>query len=245
VKLPDYNAVFNQVCSRFYFTCRKTFEAPQYVDIQYLTLKGYMKGVLGNTWTLKHDLPTISWFAANPPHASCVPELTKTLEAEVNALTVMVPGDFYFWGGAFGRAAQLATIAEQVGRTDLIDKVVAILKESVEYWFDVDHRPAAAYETGWGGFVNGDGWNNTWVDFGNVSTLFKSISYLNLSMQNHYSKIQPMDSSFRPTTTTIISTTDICSMVQPSLVNMTLLGWTKISISSYSKFQFLTVHAQY
>jgi len=147
---------------------RKVLENPNYVNIQYLTLKGYMKGVRGNTWTLKHNLPAISWFPANDPHPSCVPELTKTLEAEVNALTVMVPGDFYFWGGAFGRAAQLATIAEHVGRTDLINKVVDILKESIGYWFDPAHRPQAAYEPGWGGFINGDGWNNTWVDFGNA-----------------------------------------------------------------------------
>ncbi len=129
-----------------------------------------MKGVAGNTWVLKHALPTISWFAANAPQASCLPELTKTLEVEVNALTVMIPGDFYFWGGGIGRAAQLATIAEHIGRNDLIEKVVTILKESIAYWFDPAHRPAATYETGWGGFINGDGWNNTWVDFGNVSS---------------------------------------------------------------------------
>ena len=128
-----------------------------------------MKGVLGNRWVQRHDLPTISWFSANDPHPSCVPELVRTLEIEVRRLEVMIPGDFYFWGGAFARAAQLATIAEHVGRQDLIPTVVDILKESVGYWFDPTHKPGAAFETGWGGFVNSEGWNNTWVDFGNVS----------------------------------------------------------------------------
>ncbi len=64
--------------------------------------------------------------------------------------------------------SQLATIAEQVGRTDLIGRVVDVLKASVGHWFDPDHVPHAAFETGWGGFINKEGWNNSWVDFGNV-----------------------------------------------------------------------------
>ncbi|CAL8124059.1 unnamed protein product [Orchesella dallaii] len=147
---------------------RRALQNPNYVDIQYLTLKGNMKGVRGNTWTLRHELPTISWFAQNAPHASCVNELKKTLEAEVNKLEVMIPGDFYFWGGAFGRASRLALIAEHIGETELINKVVDILKQSIEYWFQPGRTPSAAFETGWGGFINKDGWNNTWVDFGNA-----------------------------------------------------------------------------
>lgn len=127
-----------------------------------------MKGVLGNVWTQRFDLPTISWFAENPVHPSCLPELTKTLEAEVDRLEEMIPGDFYFWGGAFGRASRLALIAEHIGRNDLVQEVISALKLSINHWFDLAHVPAAAYETGWGGFINKEGWNNTWVDFGNV-----------------------------------------------------------------------------
>ncbi len=70
---------------------------PSYVaNMEYSTLKGIMKGVLGNSWTLRYELPTIDWFPKNPIHPSCMSELVKTLEAEVNALTPSVPGDFYF-----------------------------------------------------------------------------------------------------------------------------------------------------
>ncbi|CAG7831711.1 unnamed protein product [Allacma fusca] len=147
---------------------RQVLQGANFVDIQYLTLKGQMRGVAGNTWVQRHNLPTISWFAQNAPHPSCIPELTKTVEAEVKALHVEIPGDFYFWGGSFGRAAQIATIAEHIGRIDLANQVVAILKQSVGYWFDPAHVPAAAFETAWGGFINREGWNNTWVDFGNA-----------------------------------------------------------------------------
>jgi endo-1,3(4)-beta-glucanase len=110
--------------------------APTYVDIDYLTMKGKMRGVRGDTWTLRHDLPTVKWFAENDPQASCLNQLNRSLEVEVNRLTPSNPGDFYFWGGSVARKAQLATIAEHIGRQDLIAKVLQILKDSIEPWFD-------------------------------------------------------------------------------------------------------------
>jgi len=140
---------------------RKVLQAPTYANIQYLTLKGYMKGVLGNKWTLKHALPTISWFSQNPVQASCLLELNRTLEVEVNALKKVVPNDFYYWGGEFAAKAQLATIAEQIGRMDLVGKVVDVLKQSVVYFFNPTNIPSAKYEPAWGGFSNGDGWTDS------------------------------------------------------------------------------------
>lgn len=97
--------------------------------------------------------------------------LRKTLKAEAESLEVMVPGDFYFWGGTWAKVSRLALIAEHLGgegTQEVIAKVLDILKKSVEYWFDGNRTPSAAFETGWGGFINKDGWNNTWVDFGNA-----------------------------------------------------------------------------
>jgi endo-1,3(4)-beta-glucanase len=148
--------------------CRKVLSSPNYENIQYLTTKGYMKGVVGKTWTLTHQLPTITWFPPNSPQQSCLSQLNQTLQYDVDSLAVMVPGDFYYWGGSAARAARLALIAEHIGRNDLVTTVVNILKQSFAYWFDPTHTPGAGYETGWGGFINADGWNNTWVDFGNV-----------------------------------------------------------------------------
>ncbi|GAB5591706.1 hypothetical protein Unana1_06606 [Umbelopsis nana] len=147
---------------------RKVLSNPTYMSIQYLTTKGYMKGVVGSTWTLIHQLPTITWFPPNAPQTSCLSQLNQTLQYDVNSLTVMVPGDFYYWGGAFARAARMALIAEHIGRNDLVTTVVNILKQSFAYWLDPTHHPGAGYETGWGGVINADGWNNTWVDFGNA-----------------------------------------------------------------------------
>ena len=67
-----------------------------------------------------------------------------------------------------GRAASLATIADHIGETDLRDQVIQQMIISYDYWFNTSHTPGMAYETNWGGVVNGAGWNNTWVDFGNA-----------------------------------------------------------------------------
>ncbi|ODM87310.1 Endo-1,3(4)-beta-glucanase 1 [Orchesella cincta] len=147
---------------------RRALQNPNYVGVEYLTLKGMMKGIRGDKWEMRHELPTITWFSPNAPHPSCLNELKKTLEVEVNNLEVMIPGDFYFWGGAFGRASRLALIAEHIGENGLVNRVVDILKQSIDYWFQSGRTPSAAFETGWGGFINKEGWNNTWVDFGNA-----------------------------------------------------------------------------
>ncbi|KAG2186363.1 hypothetical protein INT43_002801, partial [Umbelopsis isabellina] len=147
---------------------RKVLQNPVSANIQYLTTKGYMKGTVGNTWTLKHTLPSITWFTPNAVQSSCIAQLNQTLDYDVNALSVIVPGDFYYWGGAFARAARLALIADHIGRKDLVTKVTTILAESFAYWLDPTHAPGAAYETGWGGVVNAAGWNNANVDFGNA-----------------------------------------------------------------------------
>ena len=132
-----------------------------------MTLKGYMKPVLGNTWTLQYALPKEGFFALNSVDTSCVAELTQVLEYEISQLQKSVPGDFYFGGGSIGRMSRLALIAEHMGRTDLIPQVVDLLKQSWQYWDWTNRTVMATYETNYGGFINGLGWNNSWVDFGN------------------------------------------------------------------------------
>jgi endo-1,3(4)-beta-glucanase len=121
---------------------RTSLQGPNFVNIEYLTLKGPMRGIRGDTWTLRYDLPTITWQAKEPIHSSCAQVLELTLEQDINALTPDIPGDFYFWGGSFGRTARLALIADQLGRQDLVGRVVGVLKQSVEPWFDPEHVPA-------------------------------------------------------------------------------------------------------
>lgn len=57
--------------------------------------------------------------------------------------------------------------SDELGRHDLVDKVVSYLKASFEHWFQSSSSTLPAYETAWGGIINKAGHNNVYVDFGN------------------------------------------------------------------------------
>ncbi|KAF7294669.1 Glycoside hydrolase family 81 protein [Mycena indigotica] len=136
--------------------------------LSYLTTKGYMKPTLGNVWKLNYALPTINWLAPRAPQASCTSQIIQALEYEVQHLTVAVPGDFYFWGKAFQGMARLALIADHVGRPDLINPVISVMKQSFAYWLNGRQSSTyAAYETAWGGVVDGPGASDPSIDYGN------------------------------------------------------------------------------
>ncbi|KAJ7118834.1 glycoside hydrolase family 81 protein [Mycena epipterygia] len=148
---------------------RKHLVNPAYVTgLSYLTTKGYMKPVVGHVWTLSYALPTITWQAPRAPQASCTQQIIQALEYEIAHLTVAVPGDFYYWGKAFQATARLALIADHVGRQDLIPAVLTVLKQSFAYWtVSGQSGTYAAYETAWGGVVDGAGATDPNIDFGN------------------------------------------------------------------------------
>ncbi|KAF8191514.1 glycoside hydrolase family 81 protein [Mycena galopus ATCC 62051] len=138
--------------------------------LSYLGTKGYMKPVLGNVWKLAYALPTITWLPPRAPQASCTNQIIQALEYEIAALTVAVPGDFYYWGKEFQAMARLALIADHMGRQDLIPAVITVLEQSFKYWLTAVPGPTstyAAYETAWGGVVDGAGASNANIDFGN------------------------------------------------------------------------------
>ncbi|KIY50828.1 glycoside hydrolase family 81 protein [Fistulina hepatica ATCC 64428] len=136
--------------------------------LSYLTTKGYMYPALGNVWELKYDLPTITWNAPRSPDSSCIPSIIAGLEYEIAHLPpIAAPGDFYFFGGHVAMVSRLALIAEEVGRSDLVQPVITYLEAMYAFWFSSSSPTQAAYETAWGGIINRAGYNNVYVDFGN------------------------------------------------------------------------------
>ncbi|KAJ7063588.1 glycoside hydrolase family 81 protein [Mycena amicta] len=148
---------------------RKRLVSPTYVTgLSYLTTKGYMKPALGNVWKLQYALPTTTWQAPRVPQASCTQQIIQALEYEVAHLTVAVPADFYFWGKEFQTMGRLALIADHLGRTDLIPTVLSVMEQSFAYWLNGPPQTTyAAYETAWGGVVDGPGASDPNIDFGN------------------------------------------------------------------------------
>ncbi|CAK5280983.1 unnamed protein product [Mycena citricolor] len=149
---------------------RKALISPTYIaGLTYLSTKGYMKPVRGNVWRLSYALPTITWQAPRVPQNSCLSQLEQALEYEVAHATVAVPSDFYFWGKAVQSLARLALIADHIGRTDLIQPVISVLKQSYSQWLTpgTSNVCYAAYDTVWGGVVDGPGATNPNIDYGN------------------------------------------------------------------------------
>ncbi|RDB25146.1 putative endo-1,3(4)-beta-glucanase 2 [Hypsizygus marmoreus] len=141
---------------------------PATSSLSYLTTKGYMYPAIGNIWNLRYNLPTITWNAPRTPDASCRSSLIAGLEYEISHLpAVAQPADFYFFGGHVAMVSRLALIAEQVGRTDLIQPVINYLKAMFGFLFNSASTAVPAYETSWGGIINRAGYNNVWVDYGN------------------------------------------------------------------------------
>ncbi|OAA76585.1 Glycoside hydrolase, family 81 [Akanthomyces lecanii RCEF 1005] len=152
---------------------RLTMQNPSFPPtsaLGYLTTKGWMYPAIGNLWRMNYALSDITWNAPRPLDSSCADGVRNGLEYEVGQLNVSsapVPGDFYYWGNTMAAQARLALIADDMGRHDLVDKVVSYLKASFEHWFQSSSSTLPAYETGWGGIINKAGHNNAYVDFGN------------------------------------------------------------------------------
>jgi len=135
--------------------------------VQFLTVKGYQSGVVGGAWTLQYPLTDISWFAPRPVDASCKNVLASALQKDIANSRAAVPGDFYFWGKTVQGNARLAVIAEEIGRKDLISKVITDLETSFQYWISGTGSDPIAYDTVWGGAVSAKGVKDVGLDYGN------------------------------------------------------------------------------
>ncbi|KAK5994100.1 Glucan endo-1,3-beta-D-glucosidase -like protein [Cladobotryum mycophilum] len=123
---------------------------PATSSLSYLTTKGYMYPILGNTWNQRYSLSSITWNPPRPLDSSCTPQVIKGLEYDVsqlNASQPSIPGDFYGWGSH--------------------PPVLNYLKASFNYWFQANSPVVAAYETRWGGVINKAGALNDGIDYGN------------------------------------------------------------------------------
>lgn len=152
---------------------RLTMQNPNFPDstaLSYLTTKGYMYPALGKQWQLLYNLTSSLWDSPRDLDDSCSASVLKGLEYEVGQLNVSnapVPGDFYYWGGSLNSVARLASIADNLGRSDLINPVIQYLEASFAYWFNTSAATLPAYETAWGGVVDKAGATDANIDFGN------------------------------------------------------------------------------
>ncbi|KAJ1971361.1 hypothetical protein H4R35_005306, partial [Dimargaris xerosporica] len=133
----------------------------------YQCIKGFLKGVVGQVWTLRQTLNQIQWFAPNAIQDQDRSALHQLLDADVGAAGPVEAGDPYFFGKGIARLARLALIAEHADRKDLIPRVVEVMKASLEPWLKATNANSLTFDSTWKGLCSKNSMSNGDADFGN------------------------------------------------------------------------------
>jgi endo-1,3(4)-beta-glucanase len=111
-------------------------------DFEYESKDEKLVGVVADSWFLKTDPVSVTWYSSNGVKKEYHKEIVSALLKDVEKLNSSEIKTFskikksYFDGKLIARAARLALIAEEVGFLDVIPKVGKFLKETIEPWLD-------------------------------------------------------------------------------------------------------------
>ncbi|MGB4759184.1 MAG: glycosyl hydrolase [Candidatus Saccharimonadales bacterium] len=122
------------------------------------TIRGSLKAVIGNSWTMTTALSTTTWNSPNAIDSNKLSAITTALATEKTFQAYHLDaGEAYLFGKQISRAARLALIADQVGDTSARDGIISAMKTYLNPWFDnnssVIQVRSLMYDTTWGGVV--------------------------------------------------------------------------------------------
>ncbi|MGB4761928.1 MAG: glycosyl hydrolase [Candidatus Saccharimonas sp.] len=136
-----------------------TLSAPSYAsNFAISTIRGNLRAVIGNTWTLTKTLSTITWDSPNAIDSNKLSAITTALATEKTFFAYNLDaGEAYLFGKQISRAARLALIAHQIGDTAARDQILTAMKTYLNPWFDNSANSVAVrslmYDTTWGGVI--------------------------------------------------------------------------------------------
>ncbi|XP_058773256.1 glucan endo-1,3-beta-D-glucosidase ARB_01444-like [Vicia villosa] len=140
-------------------------------DFKYKSIDGDLVGVVGDSWILKTDPVSVTWYSKNgvkeKHHEEIVSSLFKDVEG-LNSSSIETTSCHVF-GKLIARAARLALIAEEVFFYDVIPKVKVkkFLKETIEPWLEGTFKGNGfLYDKKWGGIVTKQGCNDVNAEYG-------------------------------------------------------------------------------
>ena len=128
------------------------------------TLKGDMKGVTGDSWTMEEPLTPIGWNAANPIAPAYEQQVRNALAQDVGF--GVTAGDPYFGGKQFSALARLALIADELNEPALASQYRNTLSSALEQRLAGQNGDPLVYDQTWGGLVISSGINNAGAAFG-------------------------------------------------------------------------------
>ncbi|WP_050433517.1 glycosyl hydrolase [Chondromyces crocatus] len=137
-------------------------------SLTYTTLRGELRGIAGNSWTLSYPLPATDFDAPRAIDASRRAAVESALLADQSFQpdATTVSNDPYFGGKQLAKLARLAVIARAVNRTDITSTLVTRLKPLVNAWLNGTNGNPLRYDSTWGGLITAAGRNDPSADFG-------------------------------------------------------------------------------
>ncbi len=128
------------------------------------TLRGVMRGVLGDELALSYALNSITWSAPRAIPEPHKPALRAALVQDRDYVPVAT--DPYFGGKHLAKLARLALIADEVGEAETRDTLLARLAPLERAWLTGTNGRPLAYDRTWGGIVSKAGVADQNADFG-------------------------------------------------------------------------------
>lgn len=160
--------------------------------LRYTSIRGLMKGVLGNVWYMRETLPAVQWNFADDglfsdeydpkeiDNSSIDDEKEKreTMRADVKSKIIaslpddiekypVLTDDSYNFGKQIGREARLLLIAHKFGQDDIVRQVLEKMEKELEMRLKGMNGDKFVYDETYGGVVTADGIRNQDADFGN------------------------------------------------------------------------------
>lgn len=158
-----------------------TLTAPTFApNHTFTTIRGTLRAVIGNTWTMTDTLSTITWNSPNAIDASKTAAIASALATEKTFQASNLDAtEAYTFGKQISRAARLALIADQLGDTTTRTSIINSMKTYLTPWLSNSASSSTTlslvYDTTWGGILSNNalvtspaGNPNQATEFGNA-----------------------------------------------------------------------------
>ncbi|KAH9094705.1 hypothetical protein LEN26_018109 [Aphanomyces euteiches] len=154
-----------------------TFSANQAFapEIQFMCMRGPMKGVLGDVWTFHEPLTDVPWdypidgvfkSPTSPEYNTTVEFIHTSLDKDIDRFPAFAE-DSYNFGKQFGREARLVLTAHRFNSTTAFTKGLTKLQNQIAKWLTGNNTNHFVYDTSYGGLITLHGYQSEGEDFGN------------------------------------------------------------------------------
>ena len=131
------------------------------------SIKGKLKAVVGERWTLQYNIVQVGWNYALTDKLSIsqLDEIAKQLMVDVKSV---IPSalDPYTFGKEIGRMARLAQIADNLGIADARQQALQAVETALTPWLQGLNPNALLYDKTYGGVITTNGLADPSADYG-------------------------------------------------------------------------------